>query len=143
MKRWPRNAIVCLAILVSAMMGCVAAKATAEEKPTVQNQPPVVVQTVPQAGDTKVDPATKEITVTFSKKMSGGMSWSSAFENSEPQAPGKPHYLADGRTCVMPVKLEPGRTYGFWLNSQKFSNFKDSKGRSAVPYLLIFETAKK
>jgi RNA polymerase sigma-70 factor (ECF subfamily) len=38
------------------------------------------------------------------------------------------------------VKLEPGKTYVSWLNSQKFGNFKDADGQSAVPYLLVFET---
>jgi hypothetical protein len=37
--------------------------------------------------------------------------------------------LDDQRTCVATVKLEPGRTYGFWLNSQEFGNFKDRDGR--------------
>ena len=27
-----------------------------------------------------------------------------------------------------------------WLNSLKFGNFKDADGKSAVPYLLVFET---
>ena len=46
------------------------------------------------------------------------------------------------RTCVLPVKLEPGKTYAIWLNSQKFGNFKDTDGRSAVPYLLVFRTGR-
>jgi hypothetical protein len=46
----------------------------------------------------------------------------------------------DQRTCVLPVKLEPGKTYAIWVNSEKFNNFKDVGGRSAVPYLLGFKT---
>ena len=34
----------------------------------------------------------------------------------------------------------PGKTYAIWLNSQKFRNFKDTAGRPAVPYLLVFRT---
>jgi RNA polymerase sigma-70 factor (ECF subfamily) len=30
-----------------------------------------------------------------------------------------------------------------WVNSQQFVNFKDADGRSAVPYLLVFQTKKK
>jgi hypothetical protein len=41
---------------------------------------------------------------------------------------------------VMKVRLEPNKTYGYWLNSQQFKNFKDSQGRAAVPYLLAFQT---
>ena len=48
----------------------------------------------------------------------------------------------DGRTCVLPVKREPGKTYVVWLNSPKFHNFKDSKGQSSLPYLLVFQTSK-
>ena len=51
-------------------------------------------------------------------------------------------YEADHKTCVLKVKLEADTTYGWWLNSQKFHNFKDAQGRSAVPYLLVFETGK-
>jgi hypothetical protein len=40
----------------------------------------------------------------------------------------------------MKVNLEPGKTYGFWLNSENHHNFKDQQGRSAVPYLLVFST---
>ena len=51
-------------------------------------------------------------------------------------------HLKDKRTCVVKVKLEPGKTYAIWLNSEKFHNFKDADGRPAVPYLLVFQTAK-
>ena len=52
------------------------------------------------------------------------------------------HYEKDKRTCAFQVKLEPGKTYAIWLNSEKFGNFKDADGRSAVPYLLVFQTKK-
>jgi len=109
------------------------------DKPSVRTLPPVVVKTVPQAGDTKVDPSISEIQATFSKKMTDkSWSWAGAEES---WVTGKPHYLADGKTCVLPVKLEPGKTYVVWLNSPNFRNFKDSQGHSAIPYLLVFETA--
>ena len=111
------------------------------EEPSVASLPPVVVKTVPQAGDTKVDPSIAEIQVTFSKKMTNGSwSWAGADES---WVNGKPHYLADGKTCVLPVKLEPGKTYVVWLNSPSFQNFKDSRGQSSLPYLLVFETGKR
>jgi RNA polymerase sigma-70 factor (ECF subfamily) len=46
----------------------------------------------------------------------------------------------DRRTCILPVKLQPGKTYAVWVNSQKFRNFRDAKGQPAVPYLLVFKT---
>ncbi|WP_165226737.1 sigma-70 family RNA polymerase sigma factor [Aquisphaera insulae] len=109
--------------------------------PLLVESPPVVVRTVPEAGSSVVDPSLKEIRVTFSKAMAdGSWSWSTVSKDSYPAATGKPHYLEDGKTCVLPVKLEPGRAYGIWVNSAKFRNFKDRDGRPAVPYLLVFKT---
>jgi RNA polymerase sigma-70 factor (ECF subfamily) len=108
---------------------------------SVQTMPPVVVKTVPEAGDTSVDPAIKEIRVTFSKPMTDkSWSWSQISNETFPKSPGKPRYLKDGKTCVLPVELEPGKTYVIWLNSQKFRNFRDKGGQPAVPYLLVFQT---
>src|SRR5262245_31408553 len=109
-----------------------------EDPPTVASMPPVVISTVPVAGATDVDPNLKEIKVTFSKEMADGCSWSTAWKDSSPEITDKPKYSADHRTCTAAVKLEPGHTYGFWLNSQNFGNFKDKDGRSAVPYLFVF-----
>ena len=135
---------ICVLTVVIVAECCGATLGADQDKPSVRTAPPVVVKTVPEAGDMKVDPATTEIQVTFSKKMqNGSWSWSSVSEETTPQTTGKPHYLADGKTCVLPVTLEPGKTYGFWLNSQKFRGFKDAKGQPAIPYLLIFETSKK
>ncbi len=105
--------------------------------------PPVVVKTVPQAGVADVDAKTTEIQVTYSKDMADeSWSWAQISDDSFPKIIGKPKYLKDKRTCVLTVKLEPGKTYAIWLNSEKFENFKDANGRPAVPYLLVFKTAK-
>ena len=108
---------------------------------SVESAPPVIVKTLPQAGAADVDAKITEIQVTFSKDMMDqSWSWSQISEETFPKTDGKPHYDKDQRTCVLPVKLEAGKTYAFWLNSEKFGNFKDADGRSAVPYLLVFET---
>ena len=104
-------------------------------------QPPVVVETFPVAGTRNVPAGETEIRVRFSKPMQdGSWSWSTAWQNSTPEIIGTPHYLDDGRTCVLQARLEPERTYAWWLNSDTFHNFRDQAGRSAVPYLLIFQT---
>ena len=114
-----------------------------ENAPSMKTAPAVVVKTVPQAGALNVDPATTEIRVTYSKDMQDkSWSWSTWGEENYPKATGKPHYMPDKRTCVMPVKLEPGKFYAIWLNSENFGNFRDADGRSAVPYLLAFQTRK-
>ena len=109
---------------------------------SLQSAPPVVVKTMPSAGDTNVEPSLAEIQVTFSKTMQDGTwSWSTWGEENFPKTTERPHYVNDGRTCVLPVKLAPGKFYAIWLNSEKFHNFKDADGRAAVPYLLTFSTS--
>lgn len=110
---------------------------------TLEAVPPVVVSAVPAAGSADVDPKLTEIKVTFSKDMEdGSWSWVTLSKESFPTVDGKIKYLADKRTCVLPVKLEPGKTYAIWVNQEKFTNFKDTDGRPAVPYLLVFKTRK-
>jgi len=109
---------------------------------SLETAPAVVVKTMPTAGATGVDPALTEIKVTYSKAMQDeSWSWSTWGQENYPETTGKPHYLADTRTCVMPVKLQPNKFYAIWLNSDKFKNFRDANGLSAVPYLLTFRTA--
>jgi len=117
-----------------------AVESAADRGQTVAGLPPVVVETWPVSGARDVEPGVTEIRVRFSKEMAdGGWSWSTAWENSTPETVGQIHYETDQRTCVLQAKLEPGRTYAWWLNSEKFRNFTDRGGRAAVPYLLIFQ----
>jgi hypothetical protein len=107
-------------------------------------QPPVVVETFPIAGSRNVVPGEAEIRVRFSKPMQdGSWSWSTVWTNSTPQMIGSPRFLDDGRTCVVKVRLEPGRSYAWWLNSEEAKNFTDRAGRPAVPYLFTFQTQPK
>lgn len=130
-----------VAIFVALVSGLVSVLVYAGQV-TLQSVPPVVVKTVPEAGASDVDPKLAEIQVKFSKDMQGG-SWSWAMISTEtfPKA-GKPECRADKRTCVLPVTLEAGKTYAIWVNSEKFAEFKDAEGHSAVPYLLVFTTKK-
>ncbi len=111
---------------------------------TSASVPPVVVETIPPSGAADVDPSLTEIRVTFSKDMITHRMWSFVQVSSEtfPKSNGEVHYLGDGRTCVLPVQLEPGKLYAIWINSETYHAFRDREGRSAVPYLLIFETRK-
>lgn len=109
---------------------------------SVKTVRPVVVSTVPQAGATDVDAAEVwEIKVTFSKDMQNG-NWAFARMSKDhfPETTGKPRYEKDKRTCVLPVKLEPGKTYVIALNKPPFDSFSDPDGRKAMEYLLVFET---
>lgn len=132
---------VLMAILVAGVAG-----AQDKTEITVKTMPPSVVKTVPQAGDTGVDPSLKEITVTFSKDMMTKKMWSWCSQSPEtfPEIDKTNiRYLEDKRTCVLPVTLKAGNTYVIWINTQKFNYFKDTENNSAVPYLLVFQTASK
>ncbi|MEK6258921.1 MAG: Ig-like domain-containing protein [Planctomycetota bacterium] len=128
------------AVFVALFVGLIGVSVQADDV-TLESVPPVVVKTVPEAGTAEVDPKLAAIEVTFSKEMKDeSWSWSTLSKESFPTLDGKPKYLTNKRTCVLPVKLEPGKTYAIWVNSVKFGNFKDADGRSAVPYLLVFKT---
>jgi hypothetical protein len=108
---------------------------------TLDELPPVVIRTFPVAGAREVEPGVTEIRATFNKDMTeGSWSWAEAWASSTPSMIDQPRFEADRRTCTLKVKLEPGRTYAWWLNSERYHNFKDTGGRAAVPYLLIFQT---
>ena len=104
--------------------------------------PPVVLSVEPKVGATDVDPDIKEIRVTFSKKMTDkSWSWPTGNKYAAPKLEGGTiHFERDGRTCVMPVKLEAGKTYVVGINSEHFHGFKDAQGQAALPYLLVFRT---
>ena len=129
-------------MITSAFVVLLAAGFALGQEATVKSMPPSVIKTVPLSGDTTVDATvTKQITVTFSKKMTdGSWSWAQMSKETFPEIVGEPKYLDDQKTCFVDVKLEPHKTYVVWINSQKFSGFKDVDGNSAVPYLLVFQT---
>lgn len=136
--RLKQIAVVVLTMTLAAGVG-------AAERPkevSVKSMAPSVVKTVPEAGDTAVDPSLKEIRVTFSKEMMTDRMWSFCQISKEtfPENAGPIHYLEDKRTCVMPVKLEPGKAYVVWVNRGQFNSFRDVSNNPAVPYLLTFET---
>lgn len=128
-------------VAASALCGLTAQTICAQD---IDSFAPVVIKTVPEAGSKGVAPGECEVRITFSKAMADqSWSWCSVWENSDPQSLGKPHYEADHNTCVMKVKLEAGKTYGWWINSPKFHGFRDTQNHSAIPYLLTFKTADK
>lgn len=118
-------------------------QSAASDPSRVETAPPVVVKTEPQAGTTDVDSKLKEIRITFSKDMLD-QAWSVGIVTKDvfPATTGKPKYLEDKRTCVIPVALEPDHTYSMWLNSATLDSFRDRDQRPAVPYLLVFKTLK-
>ena len=107
--------------------------------------PAVVVKTVPRSGDSSVKSSTTEIRVTYSKDMNTE-SWSYCLKSRDsfPKVTGDVRYLKDKRTFVVPVELEPSKTYAIlfnaWSKTKAYDNFKDEDGNPAFPYLLVFKT---
>ncbi len=103
---------------------------------------PRVISTFPQSGDMAVDPTINEIKVTFSEDMKTENMWSWVMSSEEtfPEIVGDVQYLADKRTCVAPVKLESGKTYVIWFNSDKYNAFRDLDNNPSIPFLLEFKT---
>jgi RNA polymerase sigma-70 factor (ECF subfamily) len=135
-----------LILTLSLIVAAGSAWAQENAKVSVDSMPPSVVKTVPQAGNTKVDPGLKEVRVTFSKDMITDRMWSFC-QISNDTFPKRPEgqkigYLEDKRTCVMPVALEPDKTYVIWINQGRFNSFRDTRNNPAVPYLLVFQTGK-
>lgn len=130
-------------VVVASLVASAALAQTAKEI-SLETQPPSVVKTVPQAGAIAVDPALEEVTVTFSKDMKTNRMWAvcQISKESFPETSGQIYYRPDQRTCVIPVKLQPGRTYALWFNRGQFNSFRDTENNPSVPYLLVFETGK-
>jgi hypothetical protein len=104
--------------------------------------PPVVVSSLPRAGTGNVDPALRLLRITFSKPIREGGANCTPFTGAAfPESAGQPRLEDGGRTWALPVRLQPGKVYGLWVNEND-ANFVGREGLPAVSYLLIFETRK-
>ena len=134
--------IICILLAMLWSVSCLGAEV--EEPVSLASVSPSVVRTVPQCGESAVDPSLNEVSVTFSKDMKvTGHCWSWCWiqEDSFPVLAGQPRFLEDNRTCVLTVALEPEKTYAIWINTEEYRSFQDIDGHAAVPYLMVFRTA--
>jgi beta-lactamase regulating signal transducer with metallopeptidase domain len=103
---------------------------------------PRVIASFPRAGDSEVDPAITEITVTFDRDMSEGYSWTGSNRKAvcPPMPEGQQAHWRDRRTCVFPVALEAAHFYRVGINSTSNQNFRDTNGVAAAQSVLYFTT---
>jgi tetratricopeptide (TPR) repeat protein len=107
---------------------------------TAASGAPEIVSTTPVAFATDVDPNLPAITVTFDQEMvPGDWSWTGGGE-TYPKVTGDIAYDATGKTCRLPVKLEPGKVYQVGINSPSYRSFKSMKGVPADWYMILFAT---
>jgi hypothetical protein len=102
---------------------------------------PQVVSCTPARGATDVDPALKEITVTFNQDMEEGMSWTGGGPDFPTIPEGKQGHWRDKRTCILPVKLQPGHRYRVGINSPSYRNFRSAAGVPALTSAIWFTTS--
>jgi hypothetical protein len=139
-----------IATLVAAaalVAGVVAFKVSADDPEYDPALPPRVTSTVPADRAKGVDPALKEIKVTFDRPMTTGEHWSWIIHRNLGVYPGtkgaaKPRWEDEGRTCVLAVKLVPDTIYAVGVNSFRHTGFRDTAGKIAVPRAWIFKTGK-
>ncbi len=102
--------------------------------------PPKILSASPAAGATDVDPATKEITVTFDRDMAKGFSWTGGGPDYPPLDEGQRPFWRDARTAVLPVTLATGRYYRVGINSKSHGNFRSAAGVPTQPSAVYFTT---
>jgi beta-lactamase regulating signal transducer with metallopeptidase domain len=104
---------------------------------------PEVVELEPENDSTNVDPAINTLRVTFNLPMdTGGFSWTGGGPTfpAIPQG-AKARWSRDGRTALLPVKLEPGKRYELGLNSVSHKNFASRWGVPLAPVRYEFKTS--
>jgi beta-lactamase regulating signal transducer with metallopeptidase domain len=106
-------------------------------------EPPRVISTTPANGDQNVDPALKEISVTFDRDMNPHeYAWVKYGPTYPPTSEAAP-YWRDRRTCVLRVTLNPGHDYLLGVNDNQYRGFHSASGVAAEPLVLEFRTAGK
>ena len=134
LNRWPA-----LAGALSAGLALIAQSGGLSSAQAAQGAPQIV-STSPARGASDVDPALKEITVTFDQDMGGGMSWTGGGPEFPSIPDGKQAHWRDKRTCVLPVKLQGGHHYRVGINSVSFRNFQSEAGVPALTSAIYFTT---
>jgi beta-lactamase regulating signal transducer with metallopeptidase domain len=103
---------------------------------------PKVVECEPQNGATDVDPTLKMLRVTFNMPMdTSSFSWTGGGPTfpTIPQG-AKASWSRDGRTALLPVKLERGKQYELGLNSVSHKSFASKWGVPLAPVRYEFST---
>jgi RNA polymerase sigma-70 factor (ECF subfamily) len=117
------------------------ATAGAAEDIKQQLKVPRVLTMDPPNGAADVDPTTETLRVTFDMPMGGGMSWTGAGPGFPTLRRGlRAHWSSDGKTCILPVALEPGHSYRLKLNNGNAINFQSESGVPLAPVGYEFKT---
>lgn len=131
--------VLCISFFLSACGGN--SKSPAEQNTQQDSEAPQVIKCFPANNSEDVDPALDHIYVVFNEEMMpGNFAWAYTNKEDFPQKTGEPYYTDHFTKSVLPVKLEPGKTYEIWINSKTLPYFKDKSGNSAIPFRWTFKT---
>ncbi|MCL2349422.1 MAG: M56 family metallopeptidase [Planctomycetaceae bacterium] len=105
---------------------------------------PKIVNIFPKNKAKNVDPNITQVYVTFDIPMTEGMAWAqrsdrTAIDSEEGQ---RAFWTADKRTCVLPVKLTPEKTYEVLMNFKPFLGFYSEGGVPAKELFYTFATGR-
>ncbi|MHC4467567.1 MAG: right-handed parallel beta-helix repeat-containing protein, partial [Planctomycetota bacterium] len=101
---------------------------------------PIVISTVPAVFSDDVSTILRRITVTFDQPMmDGSWSWTGGGD-TYPETTGQIRYDRNKTTCILPVRLAPGRVYWVGINSPSYKNFKNLANVPAQRYVILFST---
>jgi RNA polymerase sigma-70 factor (ECF subfamily) len=101
---------------------------------------PRVVTLSPPAGATVDAAAVGELRVVFDRPMGEGWSWVMENGASFPPVAGEAYQTPDALSAVLPVRLEPGKSYVVWLNGEHYSGFHARGGLPLPPVRWTFST---
>jgi len=107
--------------------------------------PPAVVAVDPPPNALDVDPQRRTISVTFDRPMRTERAWSWLILGPHGLYPGtregaEPQFDETGRTCTLPVSLQPETVYAVGINSYRHTGFKDLDGIPALNFGWAFAT---
>jgi DNA-binding CsgD family transcriptional regulator len=139
-NRWGSMMIV-TAIISATVSALVFAGAQSASNASSTPARPRVVSTFPAPGAV-VKPGRIDLRVTFDRPM---RQQSFSFVQKSPDTypdcgSNRPAQSADGRTFTLACRIEPGRQYEIWFNSEPYMNFADEKDVAAIPHGLRFRT---
>lgn len=113
----------------------------ATEEILARLEKPMVAAFDPDSGSEGVSSGTTELKLAFDVPMSPGMSWVGSGDSFPQISDGVTgSWSEDGKTCTLPVKLEPNSEYRISLNGILFINFQSSWGVPLDPVDYSFRT---
>lgn len=101
---------------------------------------PQIVSISPANGETEVDPALDKITITFDKKMNGGMSLTSDDLSTYPKYTGLPIWDEEKKTITIPMKSDSNHAYKIRINSAHYKGFASEDNIPLEPVVYTFKT---